>query len=109
MSTLVIKRIWIDKAECTGHALCVPEAADQIEFTRAGGDSFARIRLLMYTQPELEMLLKASAVCPMRAFRLETEDGRVHVLPDDKAVRAALESGDYRWSDSATGQSADSR
>jgi hypothetical protein len=39
MSTLVVKRIWIEQSECTGHTLCVPEAPDLIEFDQADGTS----------------------------------------------------------------------
>jgi len=103
MSTLVIKRIWIDKAECTGHGLCVPEAENLIAYASPFDFSFVRNEALKYTQQELALLLAASEVCPMRAFRVETEDGRIHSVPDDKSVRDALKQGNYRWSATVTG------
>ena len=103
MSTLVIKRIWIERSECTGHGLCIPEAADLIDYTPLGDYSFVRAQQLAHTQQELVLLLAASTVCPMSAFRLEAEDGRVYSLPEDEMVRVALKSGDYRWSESVTG------
>ena len=70
------------------------------------GSEFIRIvklERLEYSHQELELLLEASKVCPMRAFRLESEDGQVYSLPEDDAVRVALKSGNYRWAESATG------
>jgi hypothetical protein len=39
----------------------------------------------------------------MNAFRVETEDGHIHCVPDDRSVRDALKRGDFRWSTAVTG------
>jgi ferredoxin len=103
MSTLVVKRIWIEKSECTGLTLCVPEAPDLIEFDQSDGISKVKQGSLRFTQQELARFLAASEVCPMNAFRVETEDGRIHRVPDDRLVREALKRGDFRWSTAVTG------
>ena len=103
MSPLVVKRIWIEKSECTGHGLCIPEADGLIEYNPLGDFSIVKVDRLRYAQQQLASLLEASKVCPMRAFRLESEDGRVYTLPEDEPVRVALESGNYRWSESMAG------
>lgn len=102
MSTLVIKRIWIESAECTGHQLCVPEASELIEYLSKDDASVVKSNQLRYTQQELVALFGAASVCPMSAFYLETEDGRT-LNVDADAIQQALKSGDYRWSDAATG------
>jgi ferredoxin len=102
VSTLVVKRIWIERSECTGHTLCVPEAPDLIEFNQSGEFSAVKQGLLHFTQQELACFLAASEVCPMRAFRIETEDGLIHCVPDDRKVRDALKQGDFRWSAAVT-------
>ena len=75
MTTLVIRRIWIDKAECTGHGLCVPEAASLLEYSSAFRFSFVRNEALKHTQQELALLLAASEVCPcaLSALRPKTD------------------------------------
>jgi ferredoxin len=103
MSTLVVKRIWIERSECTGHTLCGPEAPDLIELDQSGDTSTVKQGSLRNSQQELAWLIAASEVCPMRAFRVETEDGRIHCVPDDRAVRDALKQGDFRWSGAVAG------
>jgi ferredoxin len=102
VSTLVVKRIWIERSECTGHTLCVPETPDLIEFNQSGEFSAVKQGSLHFTQQELACFLAASEVCPMRAFRIETEDGLIHCVPDDRKVRDALQQGDFRWSAAVT-------
>jgi ferredoxin len=97
MSALVIKRIWIERSECLWHTLCVPEAPTLIE-NEPDGPAVVIQAALTYTQPELVQLVDASRVCPMRAFHIETEDGRVLCIPDDRSVGEALRAGNYRWS-----------
>jgi ferredoxin len=96
MSTLVIKRVWIERSECTGHGLCVPEAAGLVEYNPLGDFSIVKLGRLTYAHQQLKTLLEASMVCPMTAFGLESEDGRVYTLPEDEPVRVALKSGNYR-------------
>ena len=103
MSPLVVKRIWIERSECTGCGLCVPEAAGLVEYNPLGDSSIVKMDRLTYAHQQLKSLLEASMVCPMWAFRLESEDGRVYTLPEDEPVRVALESGNYRWAESMAG------
>jgi ferredoxin len=103
MCTLVIKRIWIERSECTGHTLCIPEAPDLIEFDQPGDTTVVKQSSLRHTHQELVQFLAASEVCPMNAFRVETEDGHIHCVPDDRSVRDALKRGDFRWSTAVTG------
>jgi hypothetical protein len=100
---LVIKRVWIEKAECTGHTLCLPEAPGLIAYYASDDVSDVKESGLRHTHQELTLLLEASSVCPMRAFFIETEDGRVYGIPDHPEVREAIRLRSYRWSNSVTG------
>jgi len=103
MSALVVKRIWIERSECTGHTLCIPEAPELIEYDQSGDTSVVKQSSLRHTHQELAQFLAASEVCPMLAFRVETEDGHIHCVPDDRSVREALKQGNFRWSTAITG------
>ena len=92
--TLIVKRIWIEQTQCTASTLCEPEAPGLIE----AGEETVEIReaLLQRTQRELELLFGAAGVCPVAAFYLETQEGRVFNVEDD-FVQQAVSTGDYRW------------
>jgi ferredoxin len=94
---LNIRRVWIERAECLGHTLCIPEAPGLIEFDDNGGVAVVREASLKRTQSELKILLEASAVCPMRAFRIEIDDGFAFTLPGNEDVRKAIREGRYSW------------
>jgi ferredoxin len=96
MSELVIKRVWIEPAKCTGHTLCVPEAPGLIEYDESKDVSVVKEAALKRTQQELKLLLEASEVCPMSAFFLETLDGSTFNL-DNELIRQAIRDGKYKW------------
>jgi hypothetical protein len=98
MSPLVVKRIWIEKSECLWHTLCVSEAPDLITARDAGGTPAVLPSALLYTKAGLGRLISASGICPVYAFYLETEDGRILNVQESDEVQAALRSGEYRWS-----------
>jgi len=93
---LVVKRVWIDKNECTAMTLCESESKGLIEYSKEQGASVVKEHTLRRTQQELKLLLEASNVCAMSAFYLETEDGRVLNLDDD-IVQQSIKAGSYRW------------
>ena len=92
--TLIVKRIWIEKAECTASTLCEPEAPGLIESDE--NTLWVKEAVLQHTQRELELLFDAAGVCPVAAFYLETHDGHVFNVEDD-FVQEAVSKGDYRW------------
>jgi ferredoxin len=100
---LIIRRVWIEKAECTGHTLCVPEAPDLLQYLDSEDVTTVRQDQLRHTIAELTALISAAEVCPMHAFFIETEDGRVYNIPDDQEVRDAIRLKNYRWSTSVSG------
>jgi ferredoxin len=97
MLTLKIRRVWIERAECTGHTLCVPEAPGLIEYDRATDASSVKEAGLERTQAELKLLLDASEVCPMRAFFIETDDGSTFNATRNEDIRRAIRAGRYSW------------
>ena len=97
MFTLRIRRVWIEKADCTGHTLCVPDAPGLIEFDSASGVSVVKEAVLQRTQPELKALLEASEVCPMDAFFIETDDGSTFNASRNEIIRRAIREGRYTW------------
>ena len=98
---LVIRRVWIEPAECTGHTLCHYEVPDLIDYDPAADVSVVKPRAVTWTREPLQQLLEAEAVCPMNAFFIETEDGKICNASDDW-VQALIHKGAYRWADSAT-------
>ena len=95
-AALIVKRVWIDRNECTAMTLCESETAGLIEYSKEIGASAVKEHALQRTQHELKSLLEASNVRAMAAFYLETEDGRVPNLDDDE-VRQSNRAGNYRW------------
>jgi ferredoxin len=89
--------VWIEKSECTGHTLCVPEAPGLIEYDAASDVSVIKEGAFQRTQPELKALLEASEVCPMDAFYVETDDGSVFNASRNDNVRRAIREGRYTW------------
>jgi ferredoxin len=99
--TLRVRRVWIEKAECTGHTLCVPEAPGLIEYDADSDVSVVKESALQRTHPELKALLDASEVCPMDAFFVETEDGSVFNVSRNDDIRRAVREGRYTWASKA--------
>ena len=95
-ATLIVRRVWVDKNQCTAMTLCESESEGLIEYSEEQGASVVKEHALQRTQQELKLLLEASEVCAMSAFYLETEDGRVINLDHDE-VQQAITSGKYRW------------
>ena len=96
-SVLVVKRVWVDKNECTSKTLCEAESEGLIKNSEEHhGAAVVQEHMLRRTQEELKLLLGTSSVCAMAALYLETADGRVLNLDDD-AVQQALKAGTYRW------------
>jgi ferredoxin len=95
-SLLVIRRVWIEKAECTGHTLCVPEAPGLIVNDERSDVSVVQEHSLERTQHNLKLLLEAEAVCPMSAFFIEVENGDVFNLSND-LIQKKIRQGNYRW------------
>ncbi|HUG71837.1 MAG TPA: hypothetical protein VMK82_00295, partial [Steroidobacteraceae bacterium] len=94
---LVVRRVWIEGAECTWHTLCEPEAPGLITDDHANGVSRVKEESLLRTQDELNKLLEASRVCPMAAFYLETDTGDILNVDASDWVQNAIASGSYRW------------
>jgi len=97
MFVLSIRRVWIEKSECTGHRLCVPEAPGLIEYDAASDVSVVKEATLSRTHAELKKILEASEVCPMDAFFIETDDGGVFNVSRNEIIRRAVLEGRYRW------------
>lgn len=96
MNVLAIKRVWIERGECTGHTLCVPEAPGLIEYDKKADVSVVLESNLQRTQQELRMLLEASEVCPMSAFFVQLADGRTFEAGSEP-IRSAIRQGNYKW------------
>jgi ferredoxin len=97
MHILRIRRVWIEKAECTGHTLCVPEAPGLIAMDQEHDVAVVQEVALNRTHAELKLLLEASWVCPMDAFFIETDDGSTFNATRNEIVRCAIQEGRYTW------------
>jgi ferredoxin len=96
MSELIIKRVWIEPAECTGHTLCVPEAPGLIAYDKKADVSVVLENSLKRTHQELKQLLEASEVCPMLAFFIQTSDGSTFNASNE-LIRSVIRKGHYKW------------
>jgi ferredoxin len=96
MTTLLIRRVWIERGECTSHTLCITETSGLIELDPDGDSAVVKEAALQRTQQELQELLEASFVCPMAAFHIETADGSTFCLGNELLQRA-IRQGGYRW------------
>ncbi len=95
-SPLVIRRVWIEKADCTGHALCVPEAPRLIAYDQHSAVSVVQQQSLERTQQNLKLLLEAAAVRPMSAFFVEVGNGTVFNVSNE-LIQRQIRAGQYRW------------
>ena len=95
---LVVRRVWIEKSECTGHTLCASEAPGLIEYDPSSDVSVVQEHSLERTQENLKLLLEAEAVCPMDAFFVELEDGKVFNLCNE-LIQTEVRRGNYRWAE----------
>ncbi len=97
MTCLVVKRIWIEKSDCLWHTICVAEAPDLITDKDEDGVPAVMQSVLTHSQSELAQLLAVSQFCPVAAFFLETEDGRILNMDENPEILSALKDGSYRW------------